>query len=97
VTLPIAGVISIFQWEQPQGLDWIVLISIGVLTQIAQYFMTKSYQNEEVNRVAIVNYTGLIYSLGFGFIIFGETFNFMTYVGMALVLMGVILNLVFKK
>ncbi|MEQ9301823.1 MAG: DMT family transporter [Cyclobacteriaceae bacterium] len=97
VTLPIAGIISIFQWVHPQGLDWIVLISIGILTQIAQYFMTRSYQNEEVNRVAIVNYTGLIYSLGFGFIIFGETFNLMTYLGMALVLAGVILNLVFKK
>ncbi len=97
VTLPIAGIISIFQWVQPIGIDWIVLIAIGVLTQIAQYFMTRSYQNEEVNRVAIVNYTGLIYSLGFGFIIFGETFNLMTYLGMALVLAGVILNLVFKK
>lgn len=97
VTLPIAGVISIFLWVQPVGLDWVVLISIGLLTQVAQYFMTRAYQNEEVNRVSILNYTGLIYSLGFGFIIFGETFNLMTYLGMALVIAGVILNIVFKK
>ena len=59
--------------------------------------MTRSYQNEEVNRVSIVNYTGLIYSLGFGFIIFGEIFNLMTYSGMALVIAGVILNIAYKK
>ncbi len=97
VTLPIAGTVSIFQWVSPVGIDWLILIGIGVLTQVAQYFMTRSYQNEEVNRVSIVNYTGLIYSLGFGFIIFGETFNLMTYSGMALVIAGVILNIVYKK
>ncbi|MEM8894337.1 MAG: DMT family transporter [Bacteroidota bacterium] len=97
VTLPIAGIISIFQWVTPEGFDWLILIGIGVLTQIAQYFMTRSYQNEEVNKVSIVNYTGLIYSLGFGFIIFGETFNLMTYCGMVLVIIGVVLNLIYKK
>ncbi|MEP0368038.1 MAG: DMT family transporter [Cyclobacteriaceae bacterium] len=70
---------------------------MGLCTQIAQYFMTKSYQAEEVSKVSILNYVGIVYALGFGWVFFDETFNVMTYVRMALVLAGVILNVLLKK
>lgn len=92
VTLPIAGFISWFYWITPVGWDWFYLLLVGILTQVAQFFMTKAYQAEEVNKVAIVNYTGLVYALGFGFFIFGETFNLWTYIGMFVVVAGVVLN-----
>lgn len=97
VTIPIVGVMSIFSWVQPEGWDWLILIGVGVLTQIAQFFMTKSFQSEALSKVSIVNYTGIIYALIFGFIFFKETFNLMTYVGMGLALTGVILNVTLKK
>lgn len=97
VTLPLAAVYSMFDWVTPQGADWWVLLAIGLCTQVAQYFMTRSYQSEEIAKVSIINYTGIIYSLGFGFFIFGEQYNLLTYVGMVLVLSGVILNLGLKK
>ncbi|MBV6641177.1 MAG: DMT family transporter [Cyclobacteriaceae bacterium] len=97
VTLPIAGTWSTQVWVQPNGWDWLFLILVGVFTQIAQFFMTKSYQTEELSKVAIINYTSIIYVLGFGWIFFGEQFNFMTYIGMGLVLLGVVANVVFKK
>lgn len=97
VTLPIAGVWSTKVWVQPVGWDWLFLLLVGVFTQIAQFFMTKSYQTEELSKVAIINYTSIIYVLGFGFIFFGEQFNFMTYIGMGLVLLGVVANVFFKK
>ena len=97
VTMPIAGVWSTQVWIQPSGWDWLFLILVGVFTQIAQFFMTKSYQTEELSKVAIINYTSIIYVLGFGWIFFGEQFNFMTYIGMGLVLLGVGANVVFKR
>ncbi|MEP0367056.1 MAG: DMT family transporter [Cyclobacteriaceae bacterium] len=97
VMLPISGVWSGFVWVQPQGIDWLVLLGVGVFTQIAQYFMTKSYQVAELSKVSILNYVGIIYALGFGWILFDETFNFMTYLGMGLVLLGVILNVALKS
>lgn len=97
VTLPISAVITFFDWVTPIGWDWIYLIAVGILTQIAQYFMTKSYQAEELSNVSIINYTGIIYSLAFGFIIFGETYEFLSYAGMGLVILGIILNLKFKS
>ena len=97
VTLPITGIYSAFHWVMPQGWDWAVLLGVGVLTQFAQYFMTKAYQAEEVSKVANLNYLSIIYALSLGFIFFGETFNFMTYGGMALVLVGVIFNVWYKQ
>lgn len=97
VMLPISGVWSSFVWVQPEGIDWLVLLGVGVFTQIAQYFMTKSYQVAELSKVSILNYVGIIYALGFGWVLFDETFNFMTYLGMGLVLSGVILNVALKS
>ena len=97
VTIPIAGIISFFYWEQPEGWDWALLLLIGILTQFAQYYMTMSYQNANLAKVASLNYIGIIYALGFGFVIFDETYNLFTYGGMLLVLSGVILNFLYVR
>ena len=97
VTLPIAGVYSFFNWVQPRGVEWLLLLGVGVLTQVAQYFMTKSYQSEELAKVANLNFIGILYALGFGYLFFNESFNFMTYLGMTAVMIGVILNVVYKN
>lgn len=97
VTMPIVGLYSAFHWVMPQGWDWAFLLGIGTFTQFAQYFMTKAYQAEEVSKVANLKYLSIIYALSFGFIFFDETFNVMTYAGMALVLAGVVLNVWYKQ
>lgn len=97
VTLPIVGIYSFLNWVQPHGVEWILLIAIGVLTQFAQYFMTRAYQSEHLSKVANVNFVGVLYALGFGYVLFGETFNLLTYLGMTFVMVGVILNMVYKN
>jgi len=97
VTLPIVAIYSGFNWVMPVGEEWIILLAIGVLTQVAQFFMTKSYQSEELAKVANINFIGIIYALGFGYVLFDETFNLLTYLGMTAVLVGVVLNVAFKN
>ncbi|AMQ57296.1 DMT family transporter [Algoriphagus sanaruensis] len=96
VTLPVAGVVSFFTWVQPEGWDWILLLWIGICTQSAQYFMTLAYQNANVAKISSLSYLGIIYALIFGFFIFGETFQMLSFFGMALVLLGIVLNLKVK-
>ncbi len=96
VLLPIGAVWSYFVWVQPVGWDWVMLLAVGILTQVAQFFMTKSYQSEEISKVSILNYLGLLYALIFGYFIFDESFNLLTYSGMGLVVLGVIANVIFK-
>ncbi len=94
--LPVAGLWILFNWVTPQGLEWVYLMMVGLTSQIAQYYLTRSYQIAEIATVSIVNYTSIIYTVAMGFIIFGETFNSMTYLGMAIVCAGVIINVLYK-
>ena len=97
VTIPLTAYWVLTDWVQPVGTDWLFLLLIGIITQIAQYFMTKSYQLEELSKVSSLNYISIVYALGFGYFIFDEKFHPATYAGMALVLGGVILNIQYKK
>ncbi|MEP5612382.1 MAG: EamA family transporter [Cyclobacteriaceae bacterium] len=96
VVLPIAAIWSSFVWVRPAGWDWFYLILVGLSTQVAQFFMTKAYQKEELSKISILSYISIIYSLLFGYFLFDETFNLATYVGMGLVLLGVVLNVAWK-
>ena len=97
IILPVSAVWSSYVWVQPAGRDWLVLILVGICTQVAQFFMTKAYLNEELNKVSILSYSSIIYSLLFGYFLFDETYNLVTYGGMGLILAGVILNVCLKK
>jgi drug/metabolite transporter (DMT)-like permease len=97
VTLPITGIWVAFNWVQPEGLEWLYLLAIGLLTQYAQYYMTLAFQAESLSKVSSVQYMGILYALMFGWVFFAETFNFWSYLGMLLVLLGVILNIWYKS
>ncbi len=96
VTLPLAGLYSLFNWVMPVYEEWLILLLIGILTQVAQYFMTKSYQAEDLSKVASLKYLSIIYALGFGFVFFDEQFNLAVYSGIILILSGVALNVWYK-
>lgn len=97
VTLPLAGSWTAAVWVLPEGPQWIYLLAVGVLTQIAQYYMTRSYQEEELSKVAPIQYMGIIFGLAFGWWLFDESFHPMGYAGIVLVLLGVVLNLTYKQ
>ncbi len=97
VTVPLAGTYAAWHWVMPQGMEWLTLLGIGVFTQFAQYFLTKSFQEDEINKVASLKYLNILYALAFGYVFFEETFNLYTYLGMSLVVLGVVLNIWFKQ
>ena len=97
LTIPVAGIYSLYHWVSPIGLDWIYLLFIGIFTQLAQYYMTLSYQTANLAKVASLNYLGVIYALGFGYFIFDESFNTMSFVAILVILIGVFLNLFDQK
>ncbi|MHA6250183.1 DMT family transporter [Pontibacter sp. CAU 1760] len=97
VALPAVGLYALFHWVQPEGWDWALLLLVGLLTQLGQYYMTMSYQSEEISKVASLNYIGIIYALFLGYALFGELFHAGAYAGMGLVLLGVVLNMRYKN
>lgn len=92
ISLPLAGIACLFNWQMPHGTDWLWLLATGIFTQGAQVTMTRAYQMERLSRVAPLNYLGMFYALGLGYLFFDESFGPLAYGGMALVLLGVGLN-----
>lgn len=94
----IAGLVSLaFAWQTPVGLDWIYLFLIGVFSQLGQIFLTEALQSEPIAGVAIINYSGLAYALIVGWLLFGEMQGLMSIAGMALVVLGVVLSVLYGR
>lgn len=99
VTLPLVIVYMLltgdFVWAS--AMDWLYLSLIGFLTYGAQYFLTRSYQSGQMNKVSIISYLGVVYALVFGYFLFDEWYNLPSLGGVALVIGGVILNLIYGR
>jgi drug/metabolite transporter (DMT)-like permease len=97
ITLPLISPYVFLNWQMPQGIDWLLLLFVGICTQIAQLYMTKAYQAETVDAVSGIIYLGIVFALSFGYLFFDEVFELPAIIGMVLVVVGVILNLVYKS
>jgi drug/metabolite transporter (DMT)-like permease len=86
-----------FEWRTPQGWDWLYLFLIGVFSQLGQIFLTRALQSERIAGVAIINYSGLVYAIAIGWIMFGEGQDIASLAGMSLVVLGVLLSVLYGR
>ena len=96
VATPVMIGFSFFNWITPVGMEWLLLIAVGILTQIAQVYMTKAYQSSEVNTVAPLKYIGVIFALAWDILLFDFVPNGTMFLGIAIVIGGVLMNLQYK-
>jgi drug/metabolite transporter (DMT)-like permease len=81
----------------PKGIEWLLVLTIGVLTQVAQITMTRAFHADSAAKVAPIKYVGAIYAVSAGFFIFDEQMGLFSSIGVILVLAGVLLNTFFKS
>ncbi len=93
----IGFIFTLLNWQMPEPIDWLYILLLGVFTQLGQVNLTRSLQAENVARVSILNYIGVIYALGFGWILFGEAYGWSQFIGILLVIAGVLLNVFFTS
>ncbi|MBV2227895.1 MULTISPECIES: DMT family transporter [Sphingobacterium] len=93
ITIPFVGIYSIFDWKTPQGIDWFYLLLVGILTQLAQYYMTLSYQTANLSKVSSLTYLGVVYALGIGFFFFEETYSLYSLLGIGLIILAILFNM----
>ena len=97
VATPIMGVLSCFQWINPKGLDWLFLLLLGLLTQLAQVLMTKGIQGDLAGNTMSYKYVGVLFAFVYGYLFFGETYSVFSVFGILLLLLGVVLNIIYKN
>lgn len=95
VTLPLIAIPTIYTWVTPTLEELVWLLGMGVATQLGQLFMTKAFQGENIGKVAIFQYLGIVWALLFGYFVFSETFTTQSLVGMVMVVLGVVLSVLY--
>lgn len=98
IATPIMGMACLtVSWVTPEGIEWLLLIVMGVFTQLAQYFMTKALLADHSSKIMPFKYFGVIYALLIGFFFFDEHLPWLSAIGISLVLLGVVTNTFVKN
>ena len=45
-----------------KGLDWFYIVVLGVVTQVAQVFMTKGIQSDSAGNIMTYKYVGVVFA-----------------------------------
>jgi len=97
IATPIMLIFSYFNFITPTGWDWFLLILMGIFTQIAQIYMTKAYQHSTMDKTAPLKYLGILFAISFDVFLFGVSYSPIVFVGIGLVVLGVVLNVLHKS
>ena len=93
----VGGLFSIFNWQSPVGIEWGILLSMGIFGFFGQLFMTKAYQIAAIGTVAPMKYLEAVFALIVGWFWFGEGYTLLGLIGIGLIILGMLLNIYVKK
>lgn len=93
-----AGILMIPYWITPNFEEYIVFSLIGTAGFVAQLYMTKAFQQQEdANYLAMFKYLEAAYAILIGYFIFGESYTLMSFFGICLIFIGLILTVRLKN
>lgn len=93
----IGGLLAIAVWVRPVGLEWVLLLSLGVFGFFGQVYMTKAFQTAKTNLVAPLKYIEVIFTISIGVIWFNERYTFYSFLGFFMIISALVLNALVKN
>ena len=75
-------------WPTPA--EWLMLLGIGVITQIAQVYLTKGLHTEKAGRAMSMSYVQILFAALWGFLFFSEVPDLLSIAGALLVVAGTV-------
>lgn len=85
LSLPLALPVAL--WPTPR--EWLLLLAVGVVTQIAQVFLTKGLQLEAAGKGTSIGYVQIVFAFLWGMAFFGDIPSVWTLAGVAVIIAGV--------
>ncbi|WP_054823220.1 DMT family transporter [Vibrio owensii] len=92
VALPASILLISDQFVMPDLYLTMMLVLVGVFTQIGQLGLTKAMQTQEAGKASAYSYVQIIFSVVLGIVFFGELPSAWTYLGGALIVTGALIN-----
>lgn len=88
VATPLAIPWAVADWVTPAPIDLLLLLAIGVTTQVGQVFLTMGLAAERVGRATAVGYLQIVFAIGWQMAVFHQSPTLSTLLGAALIIGG---------
>jgi drug/metabolite transporter (DMT)-like permease len=88
IATPLALPWAIATWVTPAPIDWLLLVAIGIATQIGQVFLTMGLAVERAGRATSIGYVQVAFAMAWQWAVFGDAPTWWTLGGAALILAG---------
>ena len=97
IALPLSIILLGDNFVMPDTEALILLLFVGIFTQMGQVGLTKAMQSEVAAKVSAFSYVQIIFSTILGVIIFNEIPSFWTLIGGILIILGALVNVFGSK
>lgn len=87
---------AIIEWQWPTWSELALLVLVGVISSIGQWFGVTAYKWGEANVVSNVEYSQMIYSMVLGYLLFAELPDSLALIGASVILFSAILPFIIK-
>ena len=90
VATPLSIPPAIMGWIWPTPREWLLLLGVGITTQIAQVFMTEGLHREPAGRATAMSYLQIVFAAIWGVVFLSEVPDLLTVAGGLLIGVGVL-------
>ena len=97
VALPVSILLLGSDFVMPDGISLVLLLLVGLFTQIAQFCLTMAIKLEKAARATAFSYVQVIFSALIGWLVFYEIPGLSTILGALFIIGGAMVNLVTSK
>ena len=87
----------LFNFVTPKGIEWLLLMLLGVFGYFGQLYMTKAFQSASTNQVAPFKYIEVVFTVTIGFFWFQESYSLWSLLGILMIIGGLVLNALYKR
>ena len=88
VALGVSAVPLLWAWQTPTTEEWLLLVLVGVLATLGQLFMTRGYGAAPASQVGVYTYSAVLFGAAYGWLIWGETWDMVSFAGAILVVLA---------
>jgi len=97
IALPVSVLLLGDDFVMPNLEALVLLILVGIFTQVGQVGLTKAMQYEKAGKAMAYSYVQVIFSLALGWAFFSEIPTLWTLVGGGLIIAGALINVLWKR
>jgi len=97
IALPFSLMLLGDDFVMPTGNTWLILLLVGVFTQVGQVGLTKAMQTETASKATAFSYLQVVFAALLGWSIFGEVPDVWVCLGGGFILLGAIVNMLWRR